>query len=125
MSHQNVQHGIPSPAEQVSLMHLLEQRDMFHKKVIRLQGIISQPELHVDSTSLFIDFVFVLRDGSHSLIVFGKHDRTQGDIQIQMGRKVEVTGVFWKERLSQGIRLENNVEATSVEFFPALAPRQA
>jgi hypothetical protein len=106
-------------------MHLLEQRDTFHKKVIRLQGIISQPELHVDSTSLFIDFVFVLRDGPQSLIVFGKHDRTQGDIQIQMGRKVEVIGVFWKERLAQGIRLENNVEATSVKFSPALIPRRA
>lgn len=125
ISYQEIQQP-PSPqAEQVSLHQLLDQRDRFHGKLISIQGMVRQPELHVDSTSLFIDFVFVLREGSNSIIVYGKHDRTQGDIQIQMGRTVVVTGIFWKERLSQGIRLENNVEATSVEFSPGLTPHTA
>ena len=125
ISYQEIQQPPSLQAEQVSLHQLLDQRDRFHEKLISIQGMVSQPELHVDSSSLFIDFVFVLRDGSDSIIVYGKHDRTQGDIQIQMGRTVVVTGIFWKERLSQGIRLENNVEATSVEFSPGLTPHTA
>lgn len=106
----------------VTIDMLLAHSDFYHQKLIRCRGLITQPELHLDDTSLFIDFVFVLRDGLERVVVFGRHDRTQGDIQIQLDRMVEVTGLFWKTRESHGMQLTNNLEAISVKFFPDLYP---
>lgn len=105
-----------------TIAHLLADPASFHKRRVLVRGTVTQPELHVDLTSLFIDFVFVLKDGTTSLIVFGQHDRTKGDIQIQLGRYVEVSGIFWEIRESHGSSLTNNLEALSVTFFPPLQP---
>ena len=91
-------------------------------EVVTVRGRVTRPELHVDETTLFINFVFELKDGDDMLVVFGQHDRTQGDIQIETDRTVEVVGIFWKERFAHNHRLKNNLEALCVTFFPPLTP---
>lgn len=106
----------------VTISTLLAQPTEYHMKVVAVRGRVTRPELHVDETTLFINFVFELKDGADTLVVFGQHDRTQGDIQIETDRTVEVVGIFWKERVAHDHRLENNVEALHVTFFPPLTP---
>lgn len=108
--------------EIVSLQELLAAPGQFHLKTVVVRGIVTRPELHVDESRLFINYVFELREGASRLVVFGRHDRTQGDIQIVTGRMVEVTGIFWHERQAHGYRLRNNLEALTVTFYPPLTP---
>ena len=106
----------------VSLASLLDHPEQFHEEIVRVRGTVTRLELHVDETKLFIDFVFELQEGVRKLVVFGRHDRTRGDIQLTTGRDVEVLGVFWHERYANGYRLENNIEALTVMFYPSLTP---
>jgi len=109
-------------AEPVSLATLLAQPTRYHKKVVVVRGLVTQPELHLDETHLFINFVFVLKDGPDHLIVFGKHDRTLGNIQIETDAQVEVIGIFWKDRIAHNFHFHNNIEAFRVTAYPPLTP---
>lgn len=108
--------------EQVSLSTLLAHPIRYHKKLVLVRGLVTQPELHLDETQLVINFVFVLKDGSDHLIVFGKHDRTLGTIQIETDARVEVIGVFWKDRFAHNFHFHNNLEALRVTAYPPLTP---
>lgn len=111
--------------ETVTIPQLLQAPDQFHQKPIRIRGTVTRLELHLDDSKHFINFVFYLKTGSDRVLVFGRHDRTRGDIQMTTGRSVEVEGIFWKEREANGHRLLNNVEAHRVTFYPPLTPDQA
>ncbi len=124
----NVSHraGSPDdPGELVSITQLLSNPNQYHKKIVKVRGTVTQPELHVDDSGLFIRFVFVLKGEEHTLIVFGHHDRTQGNIQIETNERVEVTGIFWKERIANGHQFQNNLEAMTVTRYPPLQPHAA
>ncbi len=108
--------------EVVPLAQLFDHPEQFHEETVRVRGTVSRLELHVDETQLFIDFVFELQKGGKTLVVYGRHDRTRGDIQLTTGRDVEVLGVFWHERYANGYRLKNNLEALTVMFYPPLTP---
>jgi len=109
----------------ISLAQLLKHPNDYHQKIIRLRGTVTRLELHLDDTQHFIDFVFFLEDDQQRVLVFGRHDRTQGDIQLTSDRMVEVQGLFWKERFANGHRFENHVEAQQVRFYPPLTSDQA
>ena len=106
----------------ISLKTLLTFPERFHKQTITVRGIVTQPEMHLDRTELFFDFVFVLKEGQQSLVVFGHHDRTQGSSPIAMNQAVEVTGIFWKDRIAQGYHFTNNLEAITVSPYPSMVP---
>ncbi|GJL55124.1 MAG: hypothetical protein NPIRA02_22560 [Nitrospirales bacterium] len=108
--------------EIVSIETLLEFPERFHQKMVTVHGIVKQPEMHLDETELFFDFVFILEKDSVSLIVFGRHDRTQGGSSIAMGNYVEVTGIFWRDRVANNYHFENNLEAMTVTPYPSLIP---
>ncbi|WP_447971731.1 hypothetical protein [Nitrospira sp. M1] len=108
--------------ELVSIETLLKFPERFHQKMVTVRGIVKQPEMHLDKTELFFDFVFVLEKDSVSLIVFGRHDRTQGGSSIAMGNYVEVTGIFWKDRETADYHFENNLEALTITPYPSLTP---
>ena len=114
-----------SQFELVTVDTLLTQPERFHEKHVRVRGVVSQPEMHLDESGLFFDFVFVLKEGNHSLIVFGQHDRTQGSSSIVMGARVEVSGRFWKDRKAHDHHFENNLEAMAVSPYPPLTPDRA
>ena len=109
----------------IPIADLLANPGTYHGHTIILRGSITRLELHVDESTLFIDYVFWLKDGDYRVLVFGRHDRTSGDIQMVTDRVVEVRGLFWKERFVNGYRLENNLEAQQVRFFPSLNPDRA
>ena len=109
-------------AELVSIAQLLSSPSRYHRETVKVRGIVTQPELHIDETGLFIRFVFVLKDSQHTLVVFGHHDRTQGNLQIETAEKVEVMGVFWKERTANNHHFQNNLEAITVSKYPPLHP---
>ena len=109
----------------ISIKDLLATPERFDHQFVIVRGIVTRLELHVDESRLFIDYVFWLKDGKHRVLVFGQHDRTKGDIQTVTDRMVEVRGFFWKERFVNGYRLENNLEAQQVEFFPRMDADQA
>ena len=111
--------------EIVTIPQLLQTPSQYHQKPIRILGTVTRLELHLDDSKHFIDFVFYLKTGEDRVLVFGRHDRTRGDIQMTTGRTVEVEGIFWKEREANGHRLFNNVEALRVIFYPPLTPDQA
>ena len=111
--------------EIVTIPQLLQTPSRYHQKSIRIRGTVTRLELHLDDSKHFIDFVFYLKTGEDRVLVFGRHDRTRGDIQMTTGRTVEVEGIFWKEREANGHRLLNNVEAQRVTFYPPLTPDQA
>lgn len=111
--------------EVVTIPQLLQTPSQYHQKPIRIRGTVTRLELHLDDSKHFINFVFYLKTGSDRILVFGRHDRTRGDIQMTTGRTVEVEGIFWKEREANGHRLLNNVEAHGVTFYPPLTPDQA
>ncbi len=111
--------------EIVTIQSLLQNPGQYHQKHIRVRGTVTRLELHLDDSKHFINFVFYLKTGADRVLVFGQHDRTQGDIQMTTGRTVEVEGIFWKEREANGHRLLNNVEAQDVIFYPSLTPDQA
>ena len=112
-------------AEIVTIPQLLQTPGQYHQKPIRIRGTVTRLELHLDDSKHFINFVFYLKTGADRVLVFGRHDRTRGDIQMTTGRTVEVEGIFWKEREANGHRLLNNVEAQHVTFYPSLTPDQA
>lgn len=114
-----------SVMEIVTIPKLLQTPSQYHQKRIRIRGTVTRLELHLDDSKHFINFVFYLKTGADRVLVFGRHDRTRGDIQMTTGRTVEVEGIFWKEREANGYRLLNNVEATRVTFHPPLTPDQA
>ena len=111
--------------EIVTIPQLLQIPSRYHQKSIRIRGTVTRLELHLDDSKHFINFVFYLKTGPDRVLVFGRHDRTRGDIQMTTGRTVEVEGIFWKEREANGHRLLNNVEAQRVTFYPPLTPDQA
>lgn len=111
--------------EIVTIQNLLQAPGQYHQKRIRVRGTVTRLELHLDDSKHFINFVFYLKTGADRVLVFGRHDRTQGDIQMTTGRTVEVEGIFWKERVANGHRLLNNIEAQRVRFYPSLTPDQA
>ena len=111
--------------EIVTISQLLQSPSRYHQKQIRIRGTVTRLELHLDDSKHFIDFVFYLKKGPDRVLVFGRHDRTAGDIQMTTGRTVEVEGIFWQEREANGYRLLNNIEASRVTFHPPLTPDQA
>jgi hypothetical protein len=117
--------SLDNPAESVSIAQLLSDPSQYHRKIIKVRGTVTQPELHVDESGLFIRFVFVLKEAENTLIVFGHHDRTQGNIQIEMNETVEVVGIFWKERTANDHQFRNNLEAITVTNYPQLHPHAA
>ncbi len=111
--------------EIVTIPQLLQTPSRYHQRLIRIRGTVTRLELHLDDSKHFIDFVFHLKTGPDRVLVFGRHDRTVGDIQMTTGRTVEVQGIFWQEREANGYRLFNNIEANRVTFHPPLTPDQA
>ena len=118
-------HFLSDAIEIVTIAELLSDPTHYHRQTVKVRGKVTQPELHLDETRLFIDFVFVLKDGKDSLVVFGRHDQTQGNIQIVTDGQVEVTGRFWKDRTAHDYHFQNNVEAFTVRIFPSLNPDAA
>lgn len=111
--------------EIVTILELLQTPSQYHQKQIRIRGTVTRLELHLDDSKQFINFVFYLKEGPDRVLVFGRHDRTVGDIQMTTGRTVEVEGIFWQEREANGHRLLNNIEAMRVTFHPPLTPDRA
>ena len=120
-------HGVSldHSVELVSIAQLLSDPQQYHKEIVRVRGTVTQPELHIDESGLFIRFVFVLRDAKDTLIVFGHHDRTQGNIEIETDAQVEVIGIFWKDRIADNHHFQNNLEAITVTKYPPLHPNAA
>ncbi len=108
----------------ISIATLLEFPKRYHQKIITVRGTIAQPEMHLDDTQLFFHFVFLLTEGEQSLVVFGRHDRTQGGSAIAMGNTVQVSGLFWKDRQAHDYHFENNLEAITVSPYPSLTPHR-
>ena len=108
--------------EPVTIAILLAHPDRYHKKRVSVRGKITQPELHLDETGLVLNFVFVLKNGEDSLVVFGKHDQTRGGVPIVNGQTVEVSGLFWKDRVAHDYHFSNNLEAFQVTIYPPLTP---
>lgn len=111
--------------EDVSIATLLAHGADYHQQLVRVRGRITQPELHLDESQLFFDFVFRLADAGESLVVFGRHNRTQGAPPISLDRSVEVIGVFWKQRTMHDTQVTNTIEAFSVVPYPSLIPDSA
>ncbi len=116
------QETLSTRAQQVSIPDLLSQSKDYHKQLISVRGQITQPELHLDETELYLDFVFRLTQGNHSIVVYGRHDRTLGAPPIMIHRSVEVMGIFWKEQERSGTTVFNVLEATSVLPYPSSIP---
>ena len=115
---------IPSrtPSQHVSIADLLDNSQDYHQQVVSVRGRITQPELHLDDTTLYLDFVFRLSQGTHTIVVYGRHDRTQGAPPIVMNHSVEVIGTFWKEQDRNGAAISNILEAISVTPYPSPIP---
>lgn len=111
-----------TPPQQVSIPDLLTQSEDYHQQLISVLGQITQPELHLDETELYIDFVFRLTQGTHSIVVYGRHNRTLGAPPIIVHRSVEVTGIFWKEQDRADTTVINVLQATSVVPYPSSVP---
>lgn len=114
-----------SAPEDVSIATLLAHGADYHQQLVRVQGRITQPELHLDESQLFFDFVFRLADAGESLVVFGRHNRTQGAPPISLDRSVEVIGTFWKQRTMHETQVTNTIEAFSMAPYPSLIPDSA
>lgn len=111
-----------SGPQEVSIADLLTNTQKYHQQLVTVHGVITQPELHLDETELFIDFVFRLSHGEHSIVVYGRHDRTQGVSPITTNHSVEVIGTFWKEQERKGMTISNAIEALSVMPSPPSTP---
>ena len=109
-------------AQQVSITDLLNNSQDYHQQRVSVRGEITQPELHLDETELYLDFVFRLTQGTQSIVVFGRHNRTLGAPPIVIDHSVEVTGIFWKEQERDGITVSNLLEALSVAPYPSSIP---
>ena len=115
-------HTNTSTPQQVSIADLLANTQDYHQQLVTVHGLITQPELHLDETGLFIDFVFRLAHGEYFIVVYGRHDRTQGVLPITTNRSVEVIGTFWKEQERKGMTISNAIEAFSVMPSPPSTP---
>lgn len=113
------------PPEHVSIASLLSNGADYHQRLVAVRGLVTQPELHLDSSKLFVNFVFRLAEEEQSVVVFGRHDRTQGAPSISLDLSVEVIGVFWKERDLHGSHVTNTIEAITVTPYPSLIPENA
>ncbi len=111
-----------APPQQVSIAELLIQRKAYHTHLVSVRGQITQPELHLDTTELHVDFVFRLVQEPLSIVVYGRHNRTLGAPPIVIDHSVEVTGIFWKEQDRNGVTVINVLEATSVVPYPSTVP---
>ena len=80
--------------EIISINSLLRHGADYHQQLVAIRGHVTQPELHLDESELFINFVFRLADGDQSVVVFGRHDRTQGALSINLDLSVEVIRVL-------------------------------
>ena len=105
-----------------SISTLLGGPEKFHQQLIKIRGIIKQPELHLDDTQLKEKFVFRLTEGKQYITVFGIHDRTQGAPFISMDQQVEVVGYFYTEHVLNSYPLTNLLEALTVTPYPAIEP---
>jgi len=114
-----------TPPEHVSIAKLLSHGADYHQRLVAIRGLVTQPELHLDASELFIDFVFRLSDGEQSVVIFGRYDRTQGPPPISMDLSVEVIGIFWKERDLNESHITNTIEALTVAPYPSLIPDNA
>ncbi len=112
---------ITSP-QQVSIAELIANSQDYDQQLVSVQGRIIQPELHLDETELYIDFVFRLSEGQGSIIVYGRHDRTQGAPSIAVNQAVEVIGTFFKEETRNGFHISNVLEAITVRPYPSPIP---
>jgi len=120
--HQVASATFSTPPQQVSIADLLGDTQGFHQQLVSIRGLITQPELHLDESELYLDFVFRLSQGTHSIIVYGRHDRTQGSPAISINQSVEVIGTFWKEQSRKGSSIVNALEAISVTPYPSSIP---
>jgi len=120
--HKYPTYTMTSAPQQVSIADLLTNSQDYHQQLVTVRGLITQPELHLDETELFIDFVFRLTHGEHSIVVYGRHDRTQGVSPITTNHSVEVIGTFWKEQERKGMTISNAIEAFSVMPSPPSTP---
>ncbi len=125
LSHWPLSSTFTTPPEPVSIVSLLNHAADYHQRLVAVRGHVTQPELHLDESELFINFVFRLADGDQSVVVFGRHDRTQGAPSISLNLSVEVIGVFWKERDLHSSQVTNTIEALSVSPYPSLIPENA
>jgi hypothetical protein len=114
-----------TPPEDVSIANLLTHGADYHQRLVAVRGLVTQPELHLDSSELYFNFVFRLADEDQSVVVFGRHDRTQGAPSISLNLSVEVIGIFWKERDLHGSHVNNTIEALAVSPYPSLIPESA
>ncbi len=112
---------ITSP-QQVSITELIANSQDYDQQLVSVQGRVIQPELHLDETELYVDFVFRLTEGNDSIVVFGRHDRTQGALPIIVNHSVEVIGTFLKEETRNGFQISNILEALSVTLYPLSIP---
>jgi hypothetical protein len=108
--------------QQVSITDLLTNSQDYHQQLVAVRGLITQPELHLDETELYLDFVFRLAQGKHSIVVYGRHDRTRSAPSIIINHTVEVIGIFWKEHDRNGSLIFNALEAISVTPHPSPIP---
>ncbi len=113
-----------TPAQKVAISDLLKNGQDYHQHLVSVRGKITQPELHLDETELFLDFVFRLEQGAQSIIVYGRHDRTQGQTPIRMNQSVQVIGTFFKEQKRDEERIFNVLEATVVSPYPSPIPEK-
>ncbi len=113
---------ISTSPPQTSIPELLEESQVYHQQLVLVRGLITQPELHLDETELYLDFVFRLNQGPHSIIVYGRHDRTQGPPAISMNQTVEVIGRFFKKQERNNTTLFNVLHAIAVTPFPSSIP---
>ena len=120
--HQIASATFSTPPQQVSIADLLGENQNFHQQLVSIRGLITQPELHLDESELYLDFVFRLTQGAYSIIVYGRHDRTRGAPAISMNQSVEVIGTFWKEQNRNGSLIVNALEAMSVTPYPSSIP---
>ncbi len=108
--------------QEVSIRDLLKHGQTYHQQVIKVRGVITQPELHLDDTQLYLDFVFRLSQGADSIIVYGRHDRTQSAPSIVTNHSAQVVGTFWIEQHRNGLIISNILEAYSVTPYPPSIP---
>jgi hypothetical protein len=123
--HQDIDTSAPfsTPPQEISIDDLLQHSQDYHQHMVSVRGLVTQPELHMDESELFLDFVFRLSHGQHSLVVYGRHDRTLGAPVISMNRVVQVVGIFWKDRTRKGETIFNALEAVSVTPYPSTVPK--
>lgn len=114
--------GLTIQVAVVTIDDLLAAPDDYDGRTVTVRGVVTRPELHETDDQLFIDYVFVLRDDGDSIVVFGRHDRTLGDVQIATNRRVQVRGIFLAEHRARGQRIENVLRAGDVTFFPPINP---